>query len=331
MQIKKLILAMTLATGFQAAHAGVTTTPAAQTTPATTAVDPTPEAIPDQLNLNPDAKKKDLSAKASAQSQDDTASLDELMNPVSKATTGVTDLRAQVVEGAAKTAGFQNGLAAEAKILIQQLNARSTQMDRIYQFNTLVQKNGVLPPVIVEARDLSAFSDDQIRTANRVYKIERPERFVSVPPSWRDYLYLGLLGQKPGDLNAATKPDNSGELKIWQAGVKKGWKEGQDQAAAILKSNFNRLTRDFTGMMLYSTLRQQHMIDSTQVAELASTVTGNNQQLMLGDKHKRIVGKASFETNPSKWTPVLNRSSDLDEGKVTNPDLLKSNVTKPAN
>jgi defect-in-organelle-trafficking protein DotC len=51
----------------------------------------------------------------------------------------------------------------------------------MFKFAPMIAKNGTLPPVIVEARDVAAFSQDQVRTANRVYKIEREERFVSVP------------------------------------------------------------------------------------------------------------------------------------------------------
>lgn len=327
MQIKKLILAIALSGGFQGIYAAeqlVNSNPSQ----AIAEIDPTPEAIPDKLNLNVDAGK---TKRNKANLTDDSASLDKLLNPVSKATTGVTDLRAELIESAAQTVGFQNGLASEANILLKSLNSRASQLDNIYQFNTLVQTNGVLPPVIVEAQNLSAFSDDQIRTANHVYKIEREERFVSVPPTWRDYLYLGLIGQKPGEIVAGTKPENKSELKIWRGAVQKGWKEGQAQAAEILKANFNRLTRDYTGMMLYSTLRQQHMINSTQVAELTTTVRGDSQQLLLGDKHKRIVGKARFETNANNWKPVLNRSSDQDQGKVVDQTLIQSNVTRPAN
>ncbi|CAH2902547.1 MAG: IncI1 plasmid conjugative transfer protein TraI [uncultured Paraburkholderia sp.] len=79
-------------------------------------------------------------------------------------------------------------MAARARVLRDALNARADNLDTIFQFSPLINRNGTIPPVIVEARELSSFSPDQIRTANRVYKIGKEERFVSVPPTWRDYL-----------------------------------------------------------------------------------------------------------------------------------------------
>ncbi|WP_171191853.1 type IV secretory system conjugative DNA transfer family protein [Acinetobacter junii] len=279
----------------------------------------TPIAL-DPLNLN---KKGDKQA-SNAEVEIKSSSLDDLMNPTSKATTGVTDIRTEMLQTAARTVGFQNGLADAARVYIKELESRQEKLTQIFQFQTLVQKNGILPPVVVEAEDLSSFSDDQMRTANKVYKIIKSERFVSVPPSWKDYLFMGLIST-PNDI-IGVKPDNSAELKIWRKSLQKGWNEGQEQAAEILKANFNRLTRDFTGMMLYSSLRQQNMVDSTKVGESIVTVTASNDQLMLGDKHKRILNKASFNTNPMDWKPTLNRPSDLDEGKVTYPKLLDKKV-----
>jgi defect-in-organelle-trafficking protein DotC len=62
----------------------------------------------------------------------------------------------------------------------------------MFQFAPLVSPSGTVPPVIEAARDVATFTPDQVRKANEVYKIEREERFVSVPPSWRDYLLVGL-------------------------------------------------------------------------------------------------------------------------------------------
>lgn len=104
------------------------------------------------------------------------------------------------------------------------------------------------------------------------------------------------------------RPQNSNEESVWRSAVKTGWDDGQKQADAILDANFNRLTRDYTGMLLYSTLLQEGMISSTRVAESSQTVTGDGKQLMLGDTLRRVTSsKASFETNPNKWRPTVNR------------------------
>lgn len=233
-------------------------------------------------------------------------SLDSLMNPTSEASTGVNSLRAQLLADGGRTVGFRGGLAARAQDLIGGLRLRERALDVQYEFGSLVSPSGMLPPVIVESRDVAAFTTDQIRTANRVYKKERDERFVSVPPTWRDYLLVGLPTQTNIDLPVMeARPVDSAEMKIWQEAVKQGWQEGADQALAILDANFNRLTRDYKGMLLYSTLLQQGMVGQSQVAESQQTVTGDGGQLTLGDKMRRLVGKAEFQVDAARWRPTI--------------------------
>lgn len=233
-------------------------------------------------------------------------SLDSLMNPTSEASTGVNSLRAQLLADGGRTVGFRGGLAARAQDLIGGLRLRERALDVQYEFGSLVSPSGMLPPVIVESRDVAAFTPDQIRTANRVYKKERDERFVSVPPTWRDYLLVGLPTQTNIDLPVMeARPVDSAEMKIWQEAVKQGWQEGADQALAILDANFNRLTRDYKGMLLYSTLLQQGMVGQSQVAESQQTVTGDGGQLTLGDKMRRLVGKAEFQVDAARWRPTI--------------------------
>ena len=236
------------------------------------------------------------------------ASLDELMNPASEANTGVSDLRFQMLTEAARTVGFRGGLAERAAVLKEALGKRAPRLDTIFQFSMLMDGSGTVPPVIVEARDLSSVSSDQIRTANRVYKIIREERFVSVPPTWRDYLFVGLVAKNDGiELpDFAIRPKNSEEESIWRAGVRQGWKDGQRQASAILAANFSRLTRDYVGMLRYSTLLQTGMISTTRVAESSQTVTGDAKQLMLGDTLKRVTSRAAFRPDSTQWVPVVN-------------------------
>ena len=235
--------------------------------------------------------------------------LEALLNPPSKASSGVTDLRAQMLADAGKTVGFRGGMAARAQVLADALSARAAQLDTIFLFSPLINKNGTIPPVIVEARDVASFSPDQIRTANRVYKIEKEERFVSVPPTWRDYLFVGLPIKSGVDLPTfQARPQDGKEEAIWKGAVTMGWKEGETQADAILAANFNRLARDYSGMLMYSTLLQQGMISTTRVAESQQTVSSDGKVLILGDKLRRLTTKAAFEPDADKWRPTVGRT-----------------------
>lgn len=232
--------------------------------------------------------------------------LEALSNPESKASSGVAPLRAQMLRDAAKTVGFRGGLSARAIELLRALDGRARGLEAMFQFSPLVSKSGTIPPVIVAAENVAAFSPDQIRTAHQVYKIEREERFVSVPPTWRDYLTTGLPNRPDVDLpDLHARPQDANEQVIWKAAVQEGWGEGQQQADAILTANFNRLIRDYSGMMLYSTLLQQGIVSGTRVAESRQTLTGDQRQIILGDTLRRVTRKAAFETDPRKWRPTV--------------------------
>src|SRR5260363_150392 len=76
--------------------------------------------------------------------------------------------------------------------LIAALEARADKLDMIYRFPALVSPRGVLPPVITEARDAVQVTGDQLRVADRIYRMVARARFVTTPPSWRDDLFVGL-------------------------------------------------------------------------------------------------------------------------------------------
>lgn len=232
--------------------------------------------------------------------------LESLSNPASKAKTGVPDLRAQMLHDAAHTVGFRGGMAARTQELLRALNRRADMLAVMFQFSPLVSPSGTIPPVIVAAKDVATFTPDQVRTANQVYKIEREERFVSVPPSWRDYLLTGLPIKPDVELpELPVRPQNDQEDTLWKAGVADGWQEGRRQADAILEVNFHRIVRDYAGMMTYAKLLQQGMISTTRVAEAQQTVTGDARQIVLGDTLRRVTAKAGFETDPRRWRPTM--------------------------
>jgi defect-in-organelle-trafficking protein DotC len=254
--------------------------------------------------------------------------LEALSYPESKASTGVSPLRAQMLRDAARTVGFRGGLSARAAELLRALNARARGLETMFQFSPLVSKTGTIPPVIVAADNVAAFSPDQIRTAHQVYKIEREERFVSVPPTWRDYLVVGLPNRPEVQLpDLYARPQDANEQTIWKTAVQEGWAEGQQQADAILMANFNRLVRDYNGMLLYSTLLQQGIVSSTRVAESRQTLTGDQRQIVLGDTLRRVTRKAAFETDPRKWRPTIQSQvlpSAPGSGRVAAPGTAAS-------
>ncbi|ECC9721348.1 type IV secretory system conjugative DNA transfer family protein [Salmonella enterica] len=230
-------------------------------------------------------------------------SMSAYLSPEADDHNGVNDTVYQMLTEAGETEGFRGGKAQRAWELRQSLEQRARQLDSTYLFAPLINHQGWLPPVIAEATSLATVTDKQMRTANHVYNILVPERFVSNPPGWRQYLFAGLsVRSAPSD---SVIPRNRAERTVWQNAIKKGWSEGRQSADDTLTANFNRLTRDYTGMMRYSLLVKQKMITPPVITEQQQTVSGNREELMLGDKVRDLRQRAGFELDKKQWQPLI--------------------------
>ncbi len=117
------------------------------------------------------------------------------LKPRSEKPDSLSETRWKMLTDAGKTLGFRGGKAQRSWELIQALNARESTLNALYDFRPLISPEGWLPPVIDEAQDVAHITPDQIRTSSRVWTIIRPERFVSNPPGWRDWLLRGFQQQ----------------------------------------------------------------------------------------------------------------------------------------
>jgi defect in organelle trafficking protein DotC len=223
----------------------------------------------------------------------------------SRPDTDVNDTVRQMLNDAGRTVGFRGGKAQRAFELRQALTAQGTTLDALYDFRYLISRQGYLPPVIAAAQDLAHITPDQIRTAYRTYDILVPARFVSNPPTWRTWLLAGLSTARTDEPDASVQPKNSDQRALWKAAVLQGWQDGRDSADQTLEANFHRLTRDYTGMMRYSTLLHQGMVQAPDVAEQQQSVSGSRNKLMIGDKVRRIKDPAGFVVDKKRWTPVI--------------------------
>lgn len=235
------------------------------------------------------------------------ADIDTYLTPDSTEAPKVNDTVRQLLTDAGRTTGFQGGKAQRAHELRQGLVARDAELSRMYDFRPLLSSQGWLPPVIDAAQDMAHITDNQIRTAFRTYNILIPARFVSNPPGWRTYLFTGLADGRIAPPDASVRPKNDDESVIWQRAVRQGWAEGRTAADHTLEASFNRLTRDYTGMLRYSTLLQQGLIEAPDITEQQQSVTGNRHQLLIGDKVRRIREPAGFVTDKKRWSPAIHR------------------------
>lgn len=216
-------------------------------------------------------------------------------------------IRYDAVRDTALAIGSRGGLVARSEAILASLKSQEKNLDRIYDFSTLFLREKVMPPVVVEAQDAVTQDNDQmLRTADRIYRIEIPERLVTVVPTWRDYLWTGLLQSEAiGQPNAALLPRDKTERAIWERGVEEGWSAGEKQADSIFDANMARLRRDYEGMVRYMLLLSRGMISTPRVAASHTAVSGNSKEMKVNDTVYAITKPSGLITNPQKWTPTI--------------------------
>lgn len=234
--------------------------------------------------------------------------LDRYLNTTRPASSDVSDTRRQLLEEAGRTVGFRGGKAERAWELRQSLDTRGGRLDLLYDFRTLISRQGWLPPVIDEAVNVAHITPGQIHMANHVYEIIAAERFVSNPPSWRSWLLAGLATTPAEGPESSVLPENAVQKSVWQTAIRQGWEEGRLSADHTLEANFNRLLRDYRGMLLYSQLLRQGFITLPVVSDQQQTVTGDRKKLTTGERVRTLKEKAGFIPDKTQWRPVIRRS-----------------------
>ena len=232
-------------------------------------------------------------------------SIESYLVPAQAASEDMSEPRRQLLEESGRTIGFRGGKAERAWELRQAFDGKVDRLDSLYDFRTLISRQVWLPPVVDEAVDVAHITDRQIRTSSHVYEIIGAERFVSNPPSWRTWLMAGLSSAATDSVALSVTPENSVQKVLWQAAILKGWGEGRLSADQTLEANFNRLTRDYRGMLLYSKLLREGFITAPVVTDQQQTVTGNRYKLTTGDRVRRIKESAGFIPDKTKWQPVI--------------------------
>lgn len=248
----------------------------------------------------------------------------------SAGTAEVPTIRAQAVQEAAASLGTRAGLARGLSDLDSALRKQGAAMDSSYNFSALALSvpmragqpatypaprtgNGeyamILPPVIVEGRDSDSFpNDDEMRIAERVYKIHNKARLVPVDkasgrpavPDWRDYLVFSF--QEVQMPHASLMPRNDAEKAIWNEWVKKGWQEGLVQAQQLFDGGWARLNRDYKGMLNYRLAYSQGLVTRPQVAGVNMGVTGGGTEMRINDRTVRITDHSALVPDTTRWS-----------------------------
>ena len=198
------------------------------------------------------------------------------------------------------TYGMRGGMAWENRRIGEILEKHAARLDQIYNFQPLMLKESVVPPVMVQTTETyDQKNPDHVVVADIVYRIERPERFRYTPPNWREYL-LRSDQFNPSETGGWV-PRNEDERKAWEKAVREGWQLGMDQAHQMLEANFSRLSRDLEGMILYRKLLARNMTSMPVISSSELGVTGNGREMNINERVLRIEVPSIMNPDPYTW------------------------------
>lgn len=240
--------------------------------------------------------------------------LDELKslereNAIVEGETGMTfDIRRDALREAAISYGARGGLAWRTFYIRNDLEKSAASLDKVYDFRQLLipAPSGFLiePPIINESLNAMLIEDDgqQAAVSDALYNIVNNAKIVSTARTWRNYLERewGTVEPPPDIL----RPENEEERKLWQELVIKGWDEGIKQADEIFQDDLNVLQADFQGMVRYRMLLAQGMVSPPYALQVDRGVTGDGNEMRVGDRAVQITGVPELITGSEAWQPA---------------------------
>ncbi|MBP9721553.1 MAG: type IV secretory system conjugative DNA transfer family protein [Gammaproteobacteria bacterium] len=298
-------------------------------------------------------------------------SLSDTANTNSNSTGKGTTIRQVALHEMALSMGMRGSLYARSKEINQFLSANSNNLDKIFNFNSLMLSDNVIPPVLIEAIktvDAKAHeplpSDDDVfllndnpsgqalakakikvdraqnnfrtlRITDRVYKIMRQARFAVAVPGWRDYLQLNYT--QPNLPEGVILPKDSYEQEIWAKGVEEGWKLGNLQAEQILAQNLMLLRRDYLGMVRYKKLLTMKMVSAPFVAKRNYGVTGDGNEIKIHDQILTIAALPALKPDSRAWSAFVTQDQEAElDAKIASLNLdqiiaVKDKSNQPIN
>lgn len=213
-------------------------------------------------------------------------------------------IREMALKETALSLGAQAALAWRANLIDADLTRQARNLDTIYDFNALLLEHNVLPPVLLEGRNLLNLADEQnIRISDRTYKVAKQARFVTTPPNWRQYLWMDY--KAPEYPHLTLLPQNRDERNVWCVAINQGWQNGIEQASTILEESIARIKEDYSGMILYRKLLAMNMVSPPFVSHTSLGVTGDASEIHIDDKVLRITALPALNVNSNEWIAAV--------------------------
>jgi defect in organelle trafficking protein DotC len=241
-------------------------------------------------------------------------SQDQDVEPLKPQKNVAAKARSKAIMDTAFGVGVKTGMAWQLQNIDLAIKHHERELDTVYDFGHLVIQDIVIPPVITEARDL--YNQDgnySLRLSGAYYKIEYQARFSSVPPSWHEYLEFPKPNLDQAALMSALLPKNSEERHTWERAVTNGWQQGVEQANLMLKHGFDKMNRDFAGMIRFHTFVIQGKLTMPAIARESIPVTIDGQTMAVDETLLRITTLSEFKGEMANWSSTIHLSSSSDQ------------------
>ena len=218
------------------------------------------------------------------------------------------DIREESMKEAALSYGARGGLAWRTWHIRDEMETRSTYMDKVFDFRQLLipAPSGLMiePPIISESLNAMLIDNGGMEAAvsDRILNINQNAKIVSAPRNWRVYLERewGEVTPPPDIL----LPQNKEERQKWKRWVEEGWKHGVEQADEIFQNDLDQLAADFQGMVRYRMLLTQGMVSPPYALQVDRGVTGGGSEMRIGDRAVSITNLPSLQPGYNQWKPA---------------------------
>ncbi len=229
---------------------------------------------------------------------------------------GVSAMRKEALQEVAQQMGLAAGMNYQLKLKKKDFDAQAEELDQLYDFSNpiVLIANGVLAPVLVEGNaNYSKNSDDEVLISDKKYKIESRAKFVSQYPTWRTYIRFSY--PTIDEIPDAYVPKNDVEKRVWDEAVKEGWTQGIRQADLSVQESYDRMVRDYKGMIKYKQLLVQGLISPTVVAKANLGVTGGGNEMDVNTQVFRIQEHSGLVPNKREWKTEYPVTSNVNRVK----------------
>lgn len=239
----------------------------------------------------------------------------------------------KMVSISAKTLGEQTGYAVGVKRLksiVSGLDQYLTSVvDTAFRQLMIMDDAGrLISPPIIEANENNVSlskSGKVFRAASQSFFINKNARFVLSPPSWKDYLKVSY--KKPKLPPAGLMPQNIEQTKIWNKGIREGYRAGLDHANRVFGHQMNAISRDMEGMIRYHVLRAYNMVSEPKIIKTAHAVTGGGSEMFVNDQILSIDVTPQLNSSMVRWRS-LPRMPDITHFHIDGSDYQYEGVDR---